>query len=162
MQKIITPTSILFVCLGNICRSPAAHGVFEHLVNKANLQNQVRVDSAGTAAYHVGNKPDLRMTETANERGVDITYLRARAVNENDFETFDLILAMDEENYSDLMMQCPEHLKHRIDMYLDYATNTHLKSVPDPYYGAQSGFDQVMDLVFDVSHNLIKKINQSI
>lgn len=152
------PRSILFVCLGNICRSPAAHGVFEHLLKAQGMHNSIEVDSAGTAAYHVGNKADARMRQTAKTRGVDLEALRARAVQASDFEEFDLILAMDEDNLFDLNERCPEHLRYKLALFLEFAEHSNLRSVPDPYYGGQAGFEQVMDLVFDASENLLKQI----
>lgn len=153
------PRSILFVCLGNICRSPAAHGVFNHLLQQTKFAGELKVDSAGTAAYHVGNQPDSRMQETALTRGVDLSDLCARAIAKKDFKNFDLILAMDETNYSDLMQICPKEFSHKIVLFLEFAVKSTLKSVPDPYYGGQAGFEKVMDLVFDANRQLLVQIN---
>lgn len=152
------PQSILFVCLGNICRSPAAHGVFLHLLSEQITDSAIKVDSAGTAAYHVGNSPDKRMIQTAKLRGVDLSKLRARAVKQSDFEEFDLILAMDEENFSDLINNCPGEHQHKIKMFLEFYKESDYRSVPDPYYGGQDGFDTVLDLVTQAGENLLKQI----
>ncbi|NNC98408.1 MAG: low molecular weight phosphotyrosine protein phosphatase [Gammaproteobacteria bacterium] len=152
------PASILFVCLGNICRSPTAHGVFEHQLKKADLHTSIRIDSAGTGAYHVGELPDSRMRASARQHGISLEHIRARAVHESDFEEFDLILAMDESNFSDLMAICPEHLQHKIRLFLDFSRHAELQSVPDPYFGDQDGFDHVMRLITETCENLIAYI----
>jgi len=149
---------ILFVCLGNICRSPTAHGVFELMLSNAGLQQSITVDSAGTGAYHVGNKPDSRMMQAARARAYDLSNLRARAVHANDFDDFDLILAMDEANYRDLMQVCPSHHQNKIKMFLSFAKNSNLTSVPDPYYGGSEGFEHVLDLVEDACIGLLEHI----
>jgi len=154
------PQSILFVCLGNICRSPTAHGVFESMLVNSGLDQHISVDSAGTGAYHVGNKPDSRMMKAAKNRGFDLSYLRARAVHQNDFEDFDLILAMDEANYEDLLEICPSHNQHKVQMFLRYAKNTSVKFVPDPYYGGPEGFEEVLDLVEKSCQGLINLLLQ--
>lgn len=152
----VKPKSVLFVCLGNICRSPTAHAVFENMLQEAGLKNLVLVDSAGTGAYHVGNKPDNRMMKAAKQRGVDLSYLRARAVHESDFEKFDLILAMDELNYDDLIESCPIEYQDNVRLFLSFSDNASLKSVPDPYYGGQKGFEDVLDLVEEACSRLLK------
>jgi len=152
------PQSILFVCLGNICRSPTAHGVFDSMLAKLNLDRDILVDSAGTGAYHVGNKPDSRMQKSALKRNYDLDYLRARAVSSKDFKKFDLILAMDRENYSDLISICPSEYQHKIQMFLNFSTSTSLSCVPDPYYGGVEGFEEVLDLVEDACQGLLNSI----
>lgn len=156
--QIVKPKSILFVCLGNICRSPTAHAVFEKILLENDLKDKVLVDSAGTAAYHVGNKPDSRMINAARKRGFDLTNLRARAVHANDFKNFDLILAMDEENFHDLIQTCPKAYQQKVKMFLEYSSNASLNSVPDPYYGGAKGFDDVLDLVEDACLGLLDSI----
>ncbi|GJM01860.1 MAG: phosphotyrosine protein phosphatase [Rhodomicrobium sp.] len=160
MKKI----SILFVCLGNICRSPIAEGVFRKKAEAANLNNSIEIDSAGTAAWHAGNPPDTRMIEAAKERGYDITNLRARQVNTNDFSKFDYILAMDDENLMDLEDVSPEGTAANLKLFLDYANGAKEREVPDPYFGGADGFFHVIELVESASDGLIKEIlseNQS-
>ena len=152
------PQSILFVCLGNICRSPTAHGVFAQMLHDAGLHKHITVDSAGTGAYHVGNKPDSRMMKAAKKRGFDLSYLRARAVQQSDFSDFDLILAMDDVNYSDLIEICPTDYKHKLKMFLSFARSSSVESVPDPYYGGADGFEEVLDLVEDACTEILKNI----
>ncbi|MDP3878594.1 MAG: low molecular weight protein-tyrosine-phosphatase [Methylobacter sp.] len=143
MKKI----KVLFVCMGNICRSPTAEGVFAKLVKEQNLDAHFTIDSAGTHAYHVGNQPDLRSQAAALERGVDLSGLRARQVVYGDFEDFDFVLAMDDENHSILMSACPEHYQRKIKYFLDYAPQLNERQVPDPYYGGQYGFERVLDMI---------------
>ncbi len=152
----VKPKSVLFVCLGNICRSPTAHAVFESMLQEADLKNSVLVDSAGTGAYHEGNKPDARMTKAAKQRGVDLSFLRARAVQQNDFEKFDLILAMDKANYEDLIEICPIEYQDKVKMFLSFSNKISLHSVPDPYYGGSKGFEDVLDLVEEACSGLLK------
>lgn len=152
------PENILFVCLGNICRSPAAHGVFELKLLSSGMSRVVKVDSAGTGAYHVGDKPDSRMIQAANKRGVDLSYIRARAVEQPDFERFDLILAMDESNLKDLKLNCPDEHQHKIKLFLEFSKTSNLKSVPDPYFGGASGFENVLDIVERGCETLLNEI----
>ena len=149
---------ILFVCMGNICRSPTAHGVFEHLVNTENLSNNFEIDSAGTHAYHVGSKPDKRAQNTATQKGVDLSYIRGRQVRDADFEHYDYILAMDNDNYYNLRKVCPDEYQSKISLFLDYAPNHPLDEVPDPYYGGIKGFDNVFDMVDIASKGLLEMI----
>ncbi|NTS76980.1 low molecular weight phosphotyrosine protein phosphatase [Catenovulum sp. SM1970] len=149
--------AVLFVCLGNICRSPTAHAVFRSKVKSLNLP--ISYDSAGTASYHIGATPDKRSAQHGKKRGYDFSELYARAVSTEDFETFDLILAMDKSNYDDLMNECPEHFQHKIHLFLDFAENyPDHQEVPDPYYGGEEGFELVLDLVEDACNGLINKI----
>lgn len=142
-----TPTTkVLFVCMGNICRSPTAEGVFIKLVSAQNLQSAFEIDSAGTHAYHVGTAPDLRSQKAAKERDLDLSKLRARRVKPNDFEYFDYILAMDDDNHERLMDECPEEHQHKIHYFLSFAPALNTQEVPDPYYGGQFGFERVLDL----------------
>ncbi|OPX55302.1 phosphotyrosine protein phosphatase [Oceanospirillum multiglobuliferum] len=152
--------SVLFVCLGNICRSPTADGVFRGLVAKAGLADQIKVDSAGTAAWHIGKHPDPRTQKAAADRGYDLSQLQARQAVVADFEQFDLILAMDQANYNDLMLLQPEHSRARLQLFLSYAPELGVSEVPDPYYGGQEGFEQVLDLVEIAGQNLLKQLVQ--
>ncbi|NOT84818.1 MAG: low molecular weight phosphotyrosine protein phosphatase [Methylococcaceae bacterium] len=142
MQKI----KVLFVCMGNICRSPTAEGVFTQLVAEQKLQAFFEIDSAGTHAYHVGAPPDLRAQKAANERGLDLSKQRARKVRLEDFETFDYILVMDGNNYDLLMEECPVEQQHKVQYFLNYEPSLKTRDVPDPYYGGQYGFEKVLDL----------------
>lgn len=128
---------LLFVCLGNICRSPTAQGVFEKLLASDALADQITVDSAGTAAYHVGKPPDSRAIAAAARRGVDLTMLRARAVADSDFYNFDLILAADRSNLQDLIRRAPADCTARIKLFMNYAPTHPVAEVPDPYYGGE-------------------------
>jgi len=149
---------VLFVCMGNICRSPTAEGVFRHLVTQANANDFISIDSAGTHAYHVGEPPDTRSLSTAQSRNIDMTKQRARRVDVNDFEEFDHILAMDKSNHQQLINICPAHLQHKVELFMNYASEFDEAEVPDPYYGGAKGFDHVFDLVEDASRGLINKL----
>lgn len=152
---------VLFVCLGNICRSPTAHAVFRQMVRDQNLEHLIEIDSAGTAAYHVGKSPDSRSTQVAQGRGIEMKDLRARQVDFGDFIVYDYVLAMDESNYSNLRdLALPEHYD-KIAMFLDFAENWDETEVPDPYYGGAEGFDRVFDMVTDASEGLLRHIKQS-
>jgi len=149
---------ILFVCMGNICRSPTAEGLFKHIAaHQAGLQFEV--DSAGTHDYHVGEAPDKRAVAAAKQRGVDLTGLRARTVEPQDFERFDLILAMDRENLGTLQQRAPAHARERIKLVLDFAPDAHTREVPDPYYGGAKGFEEVLDLLEQAAQGLIAQLN---
>lgn len=138
---------VLFVCMGNICRSPTAEGVFSALIASRNLVDHFEVDSAGTHAYHVGDAPDLRAQKAARDRGVELKHLKARKVSANDFALFDHILVMDDENHWVLNEVCPEEHKAKIRHLLDYAPQLNQREVPDPYYGGSYGFERVLDMV---------------
>ncbi|MCX4192773.1 low molecular weight protein-tyrosine-phosphatase [Methylophaga sp. OBS1] len=142
---------VLFVCMGNICRSPTAEGVFTHLVEKHGTLDRFMIDSAGTHAYHIGEEPDARAQQTARQRGIDLSHIRARKFARTDFDMFDHILAMDTDNYEILHAACPPDLRNKIKLFLDYAPERDENDVPDPYYGGQNGFDHVFDLVEDAS-----------
>ncbi len=152
-------TKILFVCLGNICRSPTAHGIFEKLVEQNNLNDKFEIDSAGTAAYHIGKSPDPRSTMHAAKRGYDLTRQTARRVTFDDFYEFDHILAMDKNNYDDLIRLCPNEMKYKIRLMLEHGTMG-IKEVPDPYHEGEAGFEKVLDLLEDACTNFLKKITQ--
>jgi len=146
--------------MGNICRSPTAHGVFRALVEKEGLSQAVEIDSAGTHAYHVGSAPDRRAQATAQERGIDISDLVARRVEPDDFDLFDFVVAMDQDNYMSLSEICPDQHVDKIYMFMDFADHMRTREVPDPYYGGPSGFDRVFDLVEAASEGLLQEIRQ--
>jgi len=154
--------SVLFVCLGNICRSPTAHGVFEQLIQQHDLHNKVRVDSCGTGAWHIGQAPDDRTQKAAKQKGYDLSHLRARRLQKNDFDNFDYILAMDTRNLADIMKMAPDNYQGRIQLFMDYSANSSVIEVPDPYYGGEDGFESVLMLVEEASANLLLQIKQSL
>ena len=157
----MSKVSVLFVCLGNICRSPTAHAVFRKMVQDNGLQDVIDIDSAGTAAYHVGKHADTRSMETARNRGIDMLDLRARKVDFGDFYVYDYILAMDEQNYHNLLdIALPEH-KEKVQMFLDYTSEVEESEVPDPYYGGPQGFEHVFDLVESASQGLLNHIKKT-
>ncbi|MDV7210340.1 low molecular weight protein-tyrosine-phosphatase [Azotobacter beijerinckii] len=150
---------ILFVCLGNICRSPTAEGVFRQRVSAAGLEERIRIDSAGTGDWHVGKAPDARTCRAARRRGYDLDVLRARQVCREDFSRFDLILAMDRSNLKDLQAMRPGDALAELDLYLRrYALEE--DEVPDPYYGGEEGFEQVLDLLERASDELLAEIRR--
>lgn len=151
---------VLFVCMGNICRSPTAHGVFESLVSQRGLIRDIEIDSAGTHAYHVGEPPDRRASQVAKTRGFDLSYIRARRVEVSDFEYFDYILAMDEDNFSILDSMAPASHKEKLKLFLEYAPARDETEVPDPYYGGAHGFEHVLDLVEEASQGLLDTIKK--
>ncbi len=140
------PIRVLFVCLGNICRSPTAEGLFRALVDKRCLSEDFEIDSAGTGAWHAGESPDKRMTTAAKRFGYRLQG-SARAVRPEDFEYFDHILAMDQDNLSTLLADCPAEYRKKVRLFRDYDPDDPGASVPDPYYGGQSGFDIVVEMV---------------
>lgn len=150
-----TPPRLLFVCMGNICRSPAAEGVMRHLVSQAGLESQVEIDSAGTIGLHAGKLPDARMRKAADRRGYKLTHL-ARQVRPSDLDTHDLILVMDTFNQADLRALTGDvPLRARIQLFCEYCTQHPHTEVPDPYYGGSEGFEEVLDLLEDGCANLI-------
>ncbi|WFE68842.1 low molecular weight phosphotyrosine protein phosphatase [Thiomicrospira sp. R3] len=156
-QKI----SVLFVCMGNICRSPTAHAVFRKLVESEGLDSHISIDSAGTHAYHVGNPPDERSMKTANERGIKMQDLRARKVDFSDLIEFDYILAMDGDNLSILEQMAPSDLKPKIKLFMEFVPDSKHAYVPDPYYGGAEGFNQVFDMVDEASKGLLAYLKQN-
>jgi protein-tyrosine phosphatase len=156
MSKI----KVLFVCMGNICRSPSAQGVFELQLAKAELAHLVHIDSAGTHAYHVGEPPDRRATQAAASRGIDLTTQRARRVEVADFERFDYVLAMDSSNLEDLLSVCPEEYQHKVRLFLEFANANSSREVPDPYYGGTQGFERVLDLIEEGAEGLLEDIRR--
>jgi len=146
---------VLFVCMGNICRSPTAEGVFRQFLRQQGLDGRVEVDSAGTHGYHVGELPDPRTQRAAAARGYDLSNIRARKVAPEDLEYFDLVLAMDQNNMEVLRRMCPPELANRLRLFMNYAKNFDDDEVPDPFYGLGHGFDLVIDMVEDASSGLI-------
>ena len=141
---------VLFVCLGNICRSPMAAGVFRDLVRRQSLDEHVRVDSAGVGSWHAGESPDRRARVAVRSRGVDISDLRARRITVADFDAFDYILAMDCQNRDDLIRFAPPTHRDRVQLFLDFAPHADVRGIADPYYGDETAFERVLDLI-DVS-----------
>jgi protein-tyrosine phosphatase len=151
---------ILFVCLGNICRSPTAEAVVRALAAREAPDLALEVDSAGTAGYHVGDAPDRRTRQAAARRGYDLSALRARVVEPLDFERFNLILAMDHENLRALRRRAPEPARERLRLFLEFAPPGTPEEVPDPYYGGPNGFEEVLDLVEAAARGLIAHLRE--
>lgn len=151
---------ILFVCLGNICRSPTAEAVLRELAAREAPELRLEVDSAGTAAYHVGQPPDPRTRAAAARRGYDLSTLRARTVEPADFERFDLILAMDRDNLTALQRRAPSHAHQRLHLFLEFSPDAAPEDVPDPYYGGPNGFEEVLDLVEAATRGLLTHLRQ--
>ncbi len=149
---------VLFVCMGNICRSPTAEGVFRRLVAERAPGVQIEIDSAGTHDYHVGDPPDPRSIAAASRRGVDLRHLRARMVRDEDFERFDLIIAMDRLNRATLIERSPEPFRERIRLLMEFAENGEVEDVPDPYYGGAPGFERVLDLAEEAAAGLLDDV----
>ena len=153
---------ILFVCMGNICRSPTAEGVFRDTLQQHAPELAIRVDSAGTHAYHVGEPPDHRARHAAARRGIDLSGQRARRVTRADFSAFDLVLAMDEDNVTVLSAISPPEYRSRIKLFMEFAPGTGCGNVPDPYYGGSTGFEHVLDLVEEASMGLLAHLRKHI
>lgn len=157
----MTSYAILFVCLGNICRSPTAENIMKKLVAEAGLTESIFCDSAGTSNYHIGAPPDRRMTEAAKLRGIELIG-KARQFEVADFQAFDLILAMDRSNYQDILYLDPQgKYRDKVQLMCDFATKYSVKDVPDPYYGGREGFELVIDLLLDSCQNLLKTLQKS-
>lgn len=156
------PVSVLFVCMGNICRSPTAHGVFRHKVRELGLTNAVRVDSAGTHNYHPNKPPDKRSQAHAALRGYDLSDLRARQLEAEDFEAFDLVLVMDWDNLALVQSECPPEHQHKVRRFTEFCRQFDSPVVPDPYFGGVDGFEQVLDLVEDASEGLIRHLRSQL
>ena len=152
---------VLFVCTGNICRSPTAEGVFRALAEAEGLGEAIAADSAGTHGYHVGDAPDTRAQAAAARRGIDLSGQRSRLFGAGDFEIFDYVLAMDRMNYRTLSIACPAHARGRLSLFLDFAPSLGLNEVPDPYYGAEVGFEDVLDIVEAASRGLLAAIREA-
>lgn len=149
---------VLFVCMGNICRSPTAEGVFRQLVASRAPDLRVEIDSAGTHDYHIGLPPDRRSIDAAQRRGIDLSTLRARRVEVADFERFDLILAMDDDNMRELQRIAPANARARVRLLMEYAPQANSRAVPDPYYGGAQGFEAVLDLLEQAAEGLLKEL----
>ena len=152
-----TPVKVLFVCMGNICRSPTAEGVFRALVEAEGLRDQILVDSAGTHGYHVGGPPDARAQAIALARGVDLSGLNARRFNARDFTEFDYLIAMDRRNQADMLALRPEDARASLHLILEFAPDLDASEVPDPYYGNE-GFDRVYNMIEYASRGLLSHI----
>ncbi len=150
---------VLFVCMGNICRSPLAQGVFENLVRREGLEGEISVDSAGTHSYHLGEAPDPRAQESARRRGLDLGSQRARRIHPEDCEEFDYVLTMDEENYQAVAALCRAG-SAVVRLFLDYGPDRTETEVPDPFYGGPEGFERVVDLVEEASEGLLREIKK--
>jgi protein-tyrosine phosphatase len=154
-----TGTAILFVCMGNICRSPTAEGVFRARALAAGLD--LFIDSAGTHAYHIGCPPDPRSISHAASRGYDLSPQRARKVAADDFERFDYVLAMDRDNQETLQRACPREYRHKVRLFMEFAARADSDVVPDPYYGGANGFDMVLDLIEEATDGLIAVLRKA-
>jgi protein-tyrosine phosphatase len=154
----IPAKSVLFVCLGNICRSPIAEGVFRHVAVQTGSLNRLKIDSAGLGSWHVGQPPDRRAIEALAIRGIDISDLRARQVTRDDLETFDLILAMDKANRQGLLKLAQKHQHDKIRLFMDCAPNFGVHEIPDPFFGDKDGFDYVVQLVDAASRGLLRSL----
>jgi len=153
--------SVLFVCMGNICRSPTAEVVFRHYVESAGLSETILIDSAGTHDYHIGHAPDQRSQQAAAQRGYDMSGLRGRQVASLDFERFDYVLAMDNANLAILQYLAPRGCKKQIGLFLAFSRHHSQREVPDPYYGGTQGFESVLDMVEDAAQGLLQHIRSS-
>jgi len=152
--------SVVFVCMGNICRSPTAEAVFRAKVEEAGLAQQILIDSVGTHDYHIGKPPDTRTQHAAKQRGYDMSMLRGRQVEVADFTRFDYVLAMDNANMAILYRLCPKEQRDRLGLFLEYASRYREREVPDPYYGGEDGFERVLDMVEDGAAGLLLHIRK--
>jgi len=164
MQPISSnrPMRVLFVCMGNICRSPMAEGTFRRLVADAGLADEVLIDSAGTHNYHVGEPPDPRAQKVAGRRGYDLSALRGRQVDPKDFQGFDLVLAMDGVNLRALQRLCPPEHTPKLKLFMEFHSDSAVREVPDPYYGEKDGFERVLDMLEDASQGLLRFLHQQL
>jgi protein-tyrosine phosphatase len=153
---------VLFVCMGNICRSPTAEAVFRHYVAEAGLADRIASDSAGTLDYHVGEPPDPRAQVAARRRGYDLSNLRGRQVSHWDFAEFDYVLAMDETNLRTLERQCPPQYSYKLKLLMEFSAGTKTRDVPDPYYGGPRGFEEVLDMVEQAAQGLLRHLRAQI
>lgn len=151
------PVKVLFVCMGNICRSPTAHGIFQSLVAEQGLEQKIHVDSAGTHSYHVGSPPDQRSQAMARTNGVELAGLRARRFISNDFTEFDYLIGMDHRNQADMLALKPEEGGAEVKLMLEYSERFEQQEVPDPYFG-EDGFDLVFDMIDNASRGLLREI----
>jgi protein-tyrosine phosphatase len=158
---LIKPCSILFVCMGNICRSPTAHGVLQHKVKQQGLECTIAVDSAGTHNYHPNSPSDQRSQEHAAKRGYDLSELRARQITDADFDRHDLILVMDWDNLALIESMCPSIHRCKVRRLTEFCLTMDSPIVPDPYYGGDSGFDHVLNLVEDACDGLLRHLTDA-
>lgn len=149
---------VLFICMGNICRSPTAQGVFDSLVQHSGLAELIKADSAGTHAYHIGNPPDTRSQQAALGRGVDLSMQRARQVQASDFQQFDYLLAMDANNLKALQLIAQAQQAKNLYLLMEFANRWREREVPDPYYGGTQGFERVLDMIEDASEGLLEHL----
>lgn len=156
MQRV----GVLFVCTGNICRSPMAEGVFRHQVRQAGLDGRIAIDSAGTHDYHIGEPPDPRAQRAASRRGYDLSMLRGRQVGRPDFLEFDYLLAMDEMNLRVLERLCPPQHGHKLKLFMEFSAIRAPREVPDPYYGGDQGFERVLDMVEQAAQGLLAHLRE--
>jgi protein-tyrosine phosphatase len=154
-------TRILFVCLGNICRSPTAEAVLRELLRREAPDLSVEIDSAGIGSWHIGEPPDERALAAARRRGLDMSRLRARQIASEDFARFDFILAMDRANLADLRRRAPSQYRERVQLFLEFAPDLELDEVPDPYYGGEAGFEEVLDLAEQAARGLLSHLRKS-
>jgi protein-tyrosine phosphatase len=154
--------SVLFVCMGNICRSPTAEAVFRERAARAGLDRHIHIDSAGTGSWHVGEPPDRRAIEFAARRGYDLSALRARQVSREDFTCFHWILAMDNQNLRELRLLRPPQFGGHLGLVLDFAPTLGVREVPDPYYGGLEGFERVLDLLEHASEKLLEQVGRGL
>lgn len=152
---------VLFVCTGNICRSPTAEGVARHLIATGGLESLIEVDSAGTQGFHAGEAPDPRARKAAAQRGYDLAPLRARKLEAEDYQRFDLLLAMDRGHLEQMMRSCPEVYRVKLRLFLDFAEDAVLEEVPDPYYGGPNGFEYVLDLCEQGVDGLLQQLTRA-
>jgi protein-tyrosine phosphatase len=157
-QPAMAPHRILFVCLGNICRSPMAEGVFRRVVAEEGLTDSFVIDSAGLGDWHIGQAPDHRAQKAARIRGIDISGQSARQVVDEDFDRFDLLLVMDGSNYDELKARAPHEARGKIRPFLDFAAHAGTKDVPDPFFGGAEGFDRALDLIEAAAHGLLASL----
>jgi protein-tyrosine phosphatase len=149
---------VLFICLGNICRSPMAEGVFRRVVEEEGLMDRFEIDSAGLGDWHVGQAPDTRAQAAAKSRGIDISHQCARQVADEDFARFDLLLVMDRSNYAELKRRAPADGRAKIHHFLDFAPEVGTQDVPDPFFGGAAGFDHALDLIEEAAHGLLASL----
>ncbi|HEY6656009.1 MAG TPA: low molecular weight protein-tyrosine-phosphatase [Methyloceanibacter sp.] len=149
---------ILFVCLGNICRSPMAEGVFRRVAEEEGLIDRFEIDSAGLGDWHIGQAPDHRAQKAARSRGVDISDQSARQVVDEDFDRFDLLLVMDRSNYAELKARAPHEARAKIRPFLDFAPHVGTRDVPDPFFGGAEGFDRALDLIEAAARGLLASL----
>ena len=152
---------VLFICMGNICRSPTAEGVFRSIVENAGLRDEIEIDSVGTGSWHVGDPPDRRSQEAAAKRGIDISHQRSRQINQDDIVEFDYLVAMDRSNIDNLEHMVTPEMAQKLSRFLEFAPKLSHSDVPDPYYGGPGGVDMVLDLVEEASYGLLDHIRKN-